>query len=115
MSRLPRRLIRLALLAIVLTAGAIGVVLLPGCAARELSYDPMESRPVCHLRYDHSEWHEQQLNIAIWNAYQNHIGMHPNDYWGLCEPTAPDNQPDSDPGKTDDPKMQSRRGGPKKK
>lgn len=74
------------LFVVALMAAAIGITLLPGCAAKEPGYDPMERRPICHLRFHSPEWYGQQLDLAIWNAYEHHIGMHPNDYWGFCKP-----------------------------
>lgn len=58
------------------------------CGGRRIDYggyDPQERRTVCHKAYRNAQWWPQEIEVPIWLAYEKHIGMHPNDYWGPCK------------------------------
>ncbi len=44
-----------------------------------------EKRVVCHMKFRNAEWWPVQSELPIYLAYNDHITMHPNDYWGRCK------------------------------
>jgi hypothetical protein len=61
-------------------------ILLLGCAKEPAYLHSQEERNVCHKIYRVGEWYPKQYTkIPLWLVYKDHIGMHPNDYWGRCK------------------------------
>jgi len=64
----------------------LGVVsLLYACAKSPAYLHSTEERVICHKKYRSGAWYPVELQIPLWLVYRDHIGMHPNDYWGYCE------------------------------
>ena len=44
-----------------------------------------EERIFCHMQYHNSIWIPHEMSIPIYLIYNEHVIMHPNDYWGRCK------------------------------
>lgn len=60
-------------------------VSLCGCAKPAEYLRSQEVRVVCHQKYSKGSWHPTEVEGPLVILYQQHIGWHPNDYWGRCE------------------------------
>ena len=60
---------------------------LASCAGKQIPeyMRSHEERVVCHKKYRSAEWWPVQIKLPIYLAYNDHITMHPNDYWGRCK------------------------------
>ena len=62
-------------------------LLLASCAGKQVPeyMRAHDERTICHKKYRNAEWWPVQIKLPIYLAYNDHITMHPNDYWGRCE------------------------------
>ena len=63
------------------------LLLLVGCSSHNVyaPYEATDTRWVCHMKFRLGEWWPVEQELQLWTAYRDHIGMHPNDYWGKCQ------------------------------